>query len=75
MNTVGYLAGDANNIYVSHWQLWLQGSDFDIDKIYMMMYDFNNGIFTGWSPYFDMTNEKSIENSFKLPLPTNRTYE
>lgn len=69
MNTVGYIKGEANNIYVSHWQLWLQGSDFDIDKVYMMMYDFKNGVFAGWSPYFDMKSEKSRAESLKLPMP------
>lgn len=69
MDTVGYIKGEANNIYVSHWQLWLQGSDFDIDKVYMMMYDFKNGIFAGWSPYFDMSSEQTTKDSLKLPMP------
>lgn len=74
MNTIAYLSGDDNNIYVSHWQLWLQGSDFDIDKIYLMMYDFKNGIFSGWSPYFNMSNIVTAEKSFQLPLPTGDLY-
>ena len=68
MDTVGYISGDANDIYVSHWQLWLQGSDYDIDKLYMMMYEFKDGIFAGWSPYFDILKERS----FELPLPSKR---
>jgi len=45
MKTISYMEDKANNIYVSHWQLFLQGSDLDIDKTYRMMYGFNNGIF------------------------------
>lgn len=71
METVAYIAGDANDVYVSHWQLWLQGSDFDIDKLYMMMYEFKNGIFSGWSPFFDILKPKE---SFNLPIPNGRKY-
>lgn len=71
METVGYIAGDANDVYVSHWQLWLQGSDFDIDKLYMMMYEFKNGIFSGWSPFFDILKPNE---SFNLPIPNGRKY-
>ena len=28
MSTVGYNEDPGNNVYVSHWQIWLQGSDF-----------------------------------------------
>jgi hypothetical protein len=66
MDTVGYIKGSSNDVYVSHWQLWLQGSDYDIDKLYMMMYGFRNGLFQGWSPYFRISK---FETSKKLPLP------
>lgn len=71
MDTVGFIKGDANDVYVSHWQLFLQGSDFDIDKLYMMMYGFKNGIFQAWSPQFDL---KRFEVSKNIPLPTGRKY-
>lgn len=47
MKTVGYMHEGENSIYVSHWQIWLQGSDFDIDKAYVMKYDVKNGVFAG----------------------------
>ena len=72
MDTVGFIDGDANDVYVSHWQLFLQGSDYDIDKIYMMMYSFTNGYFDAWSPSFDVLQ---FEESRKIPLPTNKTYK
>lgn len=71
MDTVGFIKGNANDVYVSHWQLWLQGSDYDIDKLYMMMYGFKNGIFQGWSPQFDL---QRFEESKKIPLPKNKKY-
>ena len=71
MNTVGFIQGDSNDVYVSHWQLTLQGSDYDIDKLYMMGYNFKNGRFVGWSPYF---TSKYFETSQKLPLPRGKIY-
>ena len=47
METKGYTEDPGNNVYVSHWQLWLQGSDYDIDKAYIMMHGFKNGIYEG----------------------------
>jgi len=36
MRQVGYTEEGSNLAYVSHWQTWLQGSDYDIDKAYIM---------------------------------------
>jgi hypothetical protein len=47
MKTIGYTEDPGNNVYVSHWQIWLQGSDFDIDKAYIMMHGFKKGIYNG----------------------------
>lgn len=71
MDTVGFIAGDSNDVYVSHWQLFLQGSDYDIDKLYMMMFSFTNGQFDAWSPSFDMTK---FEKSLNIPLPNDKVY-
>lgn len=75
MKTVAYMHDNENSVYVSHWQLWLQGSDYDIDKLYMMTFDIKNGIFAGWSPYFDMSTLDTVHNSLSLPAPTGLTYE
>lgn len=69
MKTVGYMHEGENTLYVSHWQLWLQGSDFDIDKAYVMKFDVNNGIFEKWSPYFDLSTNESTKQSLLLPAP------
>ena len=36
MKIIGYNEDPGNNVYVSHWQIWLQGSDFDVDKAYLL---------------------------------------
>ena len=74
MQNVAYIQEAGNNVYVSHWQLLLQGSDFDIDKAYAMMYDFKNGIYRGWSPNFDYTSERKLALSEKLPIPNGVKY-
>lgn len=74
MKVVGYNEDKGNNVYVSHWQLWLQGSDYDIDKAYIMMFGIKNGIYKGWSPYFDYTTINNIVLSEKLPLPNGKKY-
>jgi hypothetical protein len=74
MKTVGYMHESENSIYVSHWQIWLQGSDFDIDKAYVMKYDVKNGLFVGWSPYFDLRTKESTKLSLLLPAPNGATY-
>lgn len=74
MKCVGFLHGNDNRIIVSHFQTYLQGSDYDIDKAYVMNFSFDeNGEFVKWSPIFDFTSEETIQASFHLPTP-NRTY-
>ena len=70
MKQVGYTGGGKNYVYVSHWQTWLQGSDYDIDKAYIMGLAFDdNGSYVGWSTLFDYTDEDTLRLSEKLPLP------
>jgi hypothetical protein len=73
-STVAYLHDNENSIYVSHWQIFLDGADFDIDKAYQMSYSFKNGLFVGWSPYFNLSSQE-IGESFKLPAPNNVLYK
>jgi hypothetical protein len=72
MRQVGYTAEGSNLAYVSHWQTWLQGSDYDIDKAYIMGLAFDdNGQYIGWSSLFDFHNLDTIKASEYLPLPHN----
>lgn len=71
MENVAYQNIKTNDAYVSVWQIWLQGSDFDIDKAYMLGSGFgSNGQMNLWT---NITNYSSIEqlNALeKLPIPT-----
>lgn len=69
MKTVGYLHENANTVYVSIWQLFLQGSDFDIDKLFVSTYTINNGYFAQWSPFFRLDTDKELKKSLTLSLP------
>ena len=74
MRVVGFSDSNKNSIMVSHYQLWLQGSDYDIDKAYAMGYEFSNGgIFAGWSPYFDLSHKSNYMKSLELPMPSGNT--
>lgn len=75
MNIVGFTGGTDNRVYVSHFQAWLQGSDYDIDKGYALGYNFdNNGIFIGWSNLFDYKTKESLKSSCYLPVPKHTTW-
>ena len=69
MNTVLFDNTGFNSCFVNDMQLWLQGSDFDGDKVTFQEYAVdNNGHIIGWSPYFD---DIQLDDSLKLPFPTN----
>ena len=73
MIQVGYTAEGSNLAYVSHWQTWLQGSDYDIDKAYVMGLAFDdNGNYVGWSNLFDYYDLDTIRASEYLPLPNGK---
>lgn len=62
--TVGFLQAKENHCYVSHWQLFLQGSDYDIDKSYIMGPAISDqGIYYTWSPLFDFYSIKTLHAS------------
>lgn len=72
MRTVGFTQVNTNRIYVSHFQAWLQGADYDIDKAYVMGFNFDdNGQFIGWSDLFDYSSNEALESSCSLPVPRN----
>ena len=73
MKAVAYMPTGKNQIIVSHFQTWLQGSDYDIDKAYIMGYAFtNNGEFYDWSPLFDWSSSETVKSSLKLLTPKGR---
>jgi hypothetical protein len=70
MEIVDYTQMETNVAYVSHIQTFLQGSDYDIDKCYMISYFFDdNGRFIKWSPLMSLNNLEELNASTKLPIP------
>lgn len=76
MKVVGFSKGDRNTAYVSDHQIFLQGSDFDIDSVTILTYDINDeGKLDLWSPFAVISTAKGTEISKTLPLPTNQKLE
>lgn len=72
MKNVAYLKTKSNDAYVSIWQIWLQGSDFDIDKAYLLGSGFNsNGQFESWSPISHYSSALQLNALERLPTPNN----
>lgn len=72
MENVAYFDDDSNNAYVSVWQIWLQGSDFDIDKAYIMGHGFNkNSQLDLWTNLFDYSTKEELRALELLPIATN----
>jgi hypothetical protein len=70
MRNVGWTLNDKNMAYVSHFQFYLQGSDLDIDKAYIMGQNYDsNGGYIGWSTLFDYSTSESFEKSKQIPVP------
>lgn len=75
MECVGFNGVNTNYCAVSHFQAFLQGSDYDIDKSYMMGFQYDdNGLFIGWSDLFDLSSYENLEISTELPIPRNLKY-
>lgn len=71
MKVVGYEDFDINTAYVSTHQIWLQGSDYDIDAVSLLTFELGqDGKFVGWSPYFDLSSEESLRESTNFNYPT-----
>jgi len=60
MKAAAFDSLDLNSAYVSRWQLWLQGSDFDIDKVNIMTSFIKNGVIIKWSPFQLYTLDDSL---------------
>lgn len=70
MRNVGFSGTKTGQCYVTAWQTYLQGSDYDIDKAYVMGLSFDdNGKYLGWSNLFNYDNYLTLEASEKLPMP------
>ncbi len=73
MKNVAYFNTESNDAYVSIFQIWYQGSDFDIDKSYMMGYGFNkNGHYEVGTPLFDYSTKEELDILERIPLPNGK---
>lgn len=73
VKVAGLTNDDSNNVFVTRWQFWLQGSDLDIDKTYLMGVDISKiGQYNHWSPLADYTSEAKSRLSDQLPLPNQK---
>ena len=71
MTVVGFSDGDKNTAYVSDLQIFLQGSDFDIDSVTILTYDVNTeGKIDLWSPFAYSSTPNGLEISKTLPFPS-----
>lgn len=59
-----------NSAYVSRMQLFLQGSDYDIDKVSVLGLKHKNGKLITWSKYFNLRSKEKFNASKRLPFPT-----
>lgn len=71
MYVADYMNNSYNNVYVSALQLLLHGSDFDIDKITMYLFELNKktGEVMLWSDFSNYNSVENVRESMKLPLP------
>ena len=70
MKLVGWTKNTKNMAYVSHFQTYLQGSDYDIDKAYIMGESFSDSsTYIGWSSLFDYSTYETLQASKALPIP------
>lgn len=71
MKTVAFDNTGENNLYVSPYQIWLQGSDYDIDTATVLGFDLDrNGLISKWSPLFNYDTRETLQASLTLPFPT-----
>lgn len=72
MKSVGYFDTDSNDAYVSVWQIFLQGSDFDIDKAYIIGYGFDkHAHYESTSDAFNYNSKSQLDAIEQLPMPSN----
>ena len=73
---VAFGDSDVNAAYVSTFQLFIQGSDLDIDTVNLIGAGFDrNGHYVMWSPYANIESEALIQASEHLPFPTGKSTE
>ena len=76
MVIVDFDTEDVNSAYVSTSQIWLQGSDYDVDAVSLASYSLNrSGILEHWSRYANFESLPLFEASNNMPFPTGEKAE
>ena len=76
MKIVAFTNFGTNTVQTPLEMLIFEGSDFDIDKIYVMMSSISkNGIYSDWSPYFNYYSDNNFNIAKTLPLPSRIEYQ
>lgn len=75
MKVAMFTESETNICYVPVEQIWYQGSDFDIDKAFMLGASISNqGIYYNWSPLFNFTSPETLNMSHDLPFPSGKRF-
>ena len=68
MKVIGFTGNQSASMYVSPIQLYLQGSDLDIDKSFTFYKELSStGKLIQWTPYFS-SNDSVLKELIKLPI-------
>lgn len=71
MKVEGFTNVGVNDCYISDMQVWLQGSDFDVDKVTLMGISLtNSGLLKTWSKYIRFYNQDEYKITSKIEFPT-----
>ena len=74
MRVVEYSDDSKNDAFVSISQIHLQGSDFDVDKAYLLGFNFDSrGKYHIGSNLTNFSTKEQIDALEKLPMPTNKS--
>lgn len=73
MKITAFTKSNVNDVFVTKWQQWLQGSDYDIDKAFILGYNFDDyGRFITWSSLQKTYDDQVFNTSLELPLPNGK---
>lgn len=76
MQVVAFDNVDVNSAYVSDAQIWLQGSDYDVDAVSLAMFSFDNsGNFVHWSKYANKQSLELLNASNLMPFVSGKRLE
>ena len=75
LEVVGFTDDDINSVYVPRQLTWLEGSDFDIDKLYLMGYSINKFGQISTQTNLDKLNIFNYKDLLTLPMPNGAKFE